>query len=180
MHDFVIETKRLILEKLSLEDRDEYFKNISSDKVVLESFADTYRSDVNDLPMERYVSIPDFFAIKLKESKKFIGVVLVINKEDTTCEIGYALGRDYWGQGYMTEAVKEFMNYLFTKRNIEKIKASFFEGNTRSENIMLKCGMEYIGTFVNEYVYEGIPRTCVYYGITKGEFYEKQYNSQEL
>lgn len=61
-------------------------------------------------------------------------------------EIGYALSKDYWGQGLMTEAVQAVIRYLFDVVKLDFIIAGCFDWNYRSARVIEKCGFQYIKT----------------------------------
>ncbi|MBQ2314223.1 MAG: GNAT family N-acetyltransferase, partial [Treponema sp.] len=53
---------------------------------------------------------------------------------------GYWLGKPFWGQGFMTEAVKEMVRHAFEDCGMNKIWAGYYEGNERSRRVQEKCG----------------------------------------
>ena len=58
-------------------------------------------------------------------------------------EVGYTLGRDYWGQGYATEAAGAVRDYALNELGAERLIALIIHGNTASENVARKLGLEY-------------------------------------
>jgi [ribosomal protein S5]-alanine N-acetyltransferase len=56
-------------------------------------------------------------------------------------EIGYYLGKPYWGHGYMTEAAKRMLEFGFWELGLERIHAYCFVRNTASARILEKIGM---------------------------------------
>jgi len=72
------------------------------------------------------------------------GIGLTLDK-DEFYEFGYWLGRDYWGQGYATEAGKGVFHYAAQKLDSPKIKASYMKGNIASENVLRKLGFNKVG-----------------------------------
>lgn len=161
-----METERLLINSLTEEDKYDYFHNISNDKKVLETFICNYEDNIEAFDFSKMIGRNDILAIRLKETKKLIGILVSFNSSDSEAEIGYGIGRVYWNNGYTTEAVKCFMNHLFNN-GINKIYASFFEGNLASKRVMEKCGMQYSHTNYNELEYLGMPRNLVYYVIEK-------------
>jgi ribosomal-protein-alanine N-acetyltransferase len=55
-------------------------------------------------------------------------------------ELGAVLAKEYWGQGLMTEALKEVMRYLFEELNLDFLLAGHFPENLRSARMQEKCG----------------------------------------
>lgn len=61
-------------------------------------------------------------------------------------ELAYELGRHWWGQGLMTEAVKAVIDFFFNEVGFNRIYADFASENLASGKVMQKCGMTYEGT----------------------------------
>ncbi len=57
-----------------------------------------------------------------------------------TASLGYALGKYYWGRGYMTEAVQAVVNYLKIERCVDNVEACVFLENPASFRVLLKNG----------------------------------------
>ena len=60
-------------------------------------------------------------------------------------EIAYALSREYWGKGLVTEAVKEVVKHGFEKMNLNRIYARCFVENIGSQKVLEKVGMKFEG-----------------------------------
>ena len=58
-------------------------------------------------------------------------------------EVGYTLGRPYWGRGYATEAAGAVRDYALEELGAERLIALIIHGNTASENVARKLGLEY-------------------------------------
>jgi [ribosomal protein S5]-alanine N-acetyltransferase len=58
-------------------------------------------------------------------------------------EVGYTLGRDFWGQGYATEAAGAVRDYALRELGADRLIALIIHGNTASENVARKLGLEY-------------------------------------
>jgi RimJ/RimL family protein N-acetyltransferase len=61
----------------------------------------------------------------------------------TEVEVGYTLGRDYWGQGYATEAASAVRDYALRELGADRLIALIIHGNTASENVARKLGLRY-------------------------------------
>ncbi|MEU9131491.1 GNAT family N-acetyltransferase [Kitasatospora sp. NPDC048540] len=57
-------------------------------------------------------------------------------------EIGWRLGRPYWGQGYASEAAHAVLEFALEDRGLDRVISITRIGNTASENVMRKLGME--------------------------------------
>jgi RimJ/RimL family protein N-acetyltransferase len=61
----------------------------------------------------------------------------------TEVEVGYTLGRDFWGQGFATEAAGAARDYALGELGAKRLIALIIHGNTASENVAHKLGLEY-------------------------------------
>ena len=107
-----------------------------------------------------------FCAVIEKSSNQFIGWCgLWRLKETDEIEVGYALVKDFRGQGYASEAAEAFLIYGFDRLNLKEIVAVARAENRNSWRVMERLGMtfDYTGKF-----YEC---ELVHYSITKEEFF---------
>ena len=162
-----METERLILDRIRETDKEDYFNNISHDKKVLETFVCRYAESLDAFDFSTYLGRDDLFAIRLKATGKLIGIILYFDEADGVCEIGYGIGSDHWNRGYVTEAVKRFLAYLFDEKGMKTVTASYFTGNDASRRVMEKCGMTYLRFSEREFEYLGELRDLTYYAIRK-------------
>lgn len=145
-----LETPRLLLRRAQGEDAVPMFRNWASDPQVTRFLTwPTYQSVEAAYPVlamweESYRS-PDFYhwMIVLKELGEPIGAISVVRLDDTTetAEIGYCIGKPWWGNGIMTEALKAVMDFLFREVGILRIEAGHDVANPASGAVMAKCGM---------------------------------------
>lgn len=61
----------------------------------------------------------------------------------TEVEVGYTLGRDYWGLGYATEAAGAVRDYALRELGADRLIALIIHGNAASENVARKLGLEH-------------------------------------
>lgn len=162
-----METDRLILDRIRAADREDYFHCISHDRKVLETFICRYAEIPEEVNLEPYITNEKMFAIRLRETRKLIGIILYFDETDSSCEIGYGIGSEYWGHGYVTEAAQRFLEYLFEEKGFTTVYASFFTGNEASKRVMEKCGMTYERYSENELEYLGQSRDLIYYSVSR-------------
>ena len=162
-----METQRLILDAIRETDKADYFENITHDKKVLETFICPYTETMEELDFTRYLSDERLFAIRLKETGRLIGIILYFDATDTSCEVGYAIGARYWNRGYVTEALRRFLDFCFEEKGFRTVRASFFTGNEGSKRVMEKCGMRFDHVAEKELSYLGIERDLTYYVINR-------------
>ena len=59
------------------------------------------------------------------------------------CELGYWLGKPFWGKGYMPEAAAELMRHGFEDLNMTTIWCGYYDGNEKSKRVQEKLGFRY-------------------------------------
>ncbi|MCB2171161.1 GNAT family N-acetyltransferase [archaeon] len=93
--------------------------------------------------------------ITLKDEDTYIGDVGFYDweKKHSRAEIGYILGKQYWGKGIMTEAIKAALDYGFNEMNLNRIQALIDPRNNASKRVAEKHGFQHEGTF-RDYEYE--------------------------
>ena len=131
----------------------------------METFICRYADTLEDFDFSSYPGRQDLFAIRLKETGRLIGIILYFDEKEDSCEIGYGIGSGFWNQGYATEAVGRFLEYLFREKGMHTVYASFFTGNDASRRVMEKCGMTFDRFSEKELPYLGIERDLTYYAI---------------
>ena len=164
-----LETERLIIDPFRESDREDYFLNISHDKQVLKTFVCRYAETLEAFDFAPVLAKDSYFAIRLKQTGRMIGIILYCDETADACEIGYGLGSGYWGRGYATEAVRRFLEYLFREKGLRTVYASFFPENTASRHVMEKCGMIYDRFSEKELTYQDVPRDLIYYAARSPE-----------
>jgi len=87
------------------------------------------------------------YAVVLAESRELVGSVsLKLNRRHERGELGYWIGKVYWGKGYATEACRELIRFGFETAGLNRIGAFHFTRNPASGRVMEKVGMRFEGT----------------------------------
>ena len=89
------------------------------------------------------------FAFARTLDDKAIGSIGLFRQDNIHCktaEMGYYIGEPYWGNGYMTNAIKQVCEYVFEKTDIIRIYAEPFAHNIASYRALEKAGFQYEGT----------------------------------
>lgn len=150
-----IETPRLILRKAQMEDAQPMFDNWASDPEVTKYLTwPTYETpDTASVILAQWIAEyekDDFYLwmIVPKALGQPIGSISVVAHHDHVekAEIGYCIGKHWWHQGIMSEALKAVMDFLFREVGMNRIEARHDTNNPHSGNVMKKCGMLYEGT----------------------------------
>lgn len=86
------------------------------------------------------------FAVTLKPSGQLLGSIgLTCKFEHERAEVGYWLGKPFWGQGYATEAVLAVLGYGFKQLGLRRIFAQVFDRNEASAKVLKKAGLRFEG-----------------------------------
>lgn len=90
------------------------------------------------------------YAVCLKSDNKAIGAIaLMLNgytdltNKDDECELGYWIGKPFWGQGLIPEAARELLCYAFEKLGMRKVWCGYYDGNAKSKRMQEKLGFRY-------------------------------------
>jgi ribosomal-protein-alanine N-acetyltransferase len=164
-------TKRLRLRKLGPDDAEAIFEYASDDEVTEYMTWDTHKT-VEDshafinFTLNRYMSDEaGEWGIILQETGKLIGAIGFpqVDKKNNQAAIGYVLGRRYWGDGLMPEAVRRVLQFAFHDMNLNRVECIHAVPNEKSGRVMQKAGMSF----------EGIAREKMF---AKGKYWDvKQY-----
>ena len=100
------------------------------------------------------------------EVESLIGAIgLEINKEDHNAELGYGLGREFWNQGYCTEAAIAMIEFGFESLGLRRIVSEHMARNPASGKVMEKAGMTREGLRRKHVRKWGVFEDVVVYGI---------------
>lgn len=151
----VLTTDRLILRPFTVDDAQSVFDNWASDDEVTKYLTWTTHQSVDDsiayltMCVDGY-NAPDYYqwGIILKNTGELIGNIAVVNidEEARVAELGWVLGRAWWGRGIMPEAAREVIKFLFDEVGFERITAKHDADNPKSGRAMQKVGMRYEST----------------------------------
>ncbi len=76
---------------------------------------------------------------------EFIGLCGYSPQPDGSAELGYWIGKPYWGQGYATEASRALMEYGFRKGGVKRFTCCHFTDNPGSARVAAKLGFKSLG-----------------------------------
>lgn len=86
------------------------------------------------------------WAICLKKSGNLIGAIgMRLESKHESAELGFWVGKPYWGHGYVTEAGKKVLQYSFNNLGLHRIEAHHMVGNDASGRVLEKLGLKYEG-----------------------------------
>ena len=145
----IIETERLYLRELVLEDKDELAKvlsNAESMKYYPHSFSEEEVKNWINWNIENYEKYRHgLWAVILKEGHIFIGdcgITMQNIDGEVVPEMGFHIIKDYCRKGYATEAALACKNYAFEVLNYERLYSYTILENIPSQKVAKKVGMK--------------------------------------
>ena len=95
------------------------------------------------------LSAPQTYAVCLKDgsaigsiSLKLKGSTDMTDREDE-CELGYWIGKPFWGQGMIPEAAEELLRHAFEELGMRAVWCGYYDGNMKSRRVQQKLGFVY-------------------------------------
>ena len=141
----VTATARLYFREINTGDRDQLF-NIYADKEAMQYRGSKHLERIEDADYMIAKTLRDYssggecrLAIVEKDSGLLIGSFLYQTLSETTCCIGYSIGKDFWRRGYAQEALNHMLVYL-KQMGYTQILATTKTGNTASSRVLEKAG----------------------------------------
>jgi len=143
-----LETNRLILRPWSENDAEELYKYASDPAVGPPAGWLPHTSVENSREIIREVlSAPETYAVCLKESGTPIGSIgfhrADLAELDDEYELGYWIGKPFWGQGLIPEASREMLRHAFEDLGMSRIWCGYYDGNVKSRRVQEKLGFVY-------------------------------------
>jgi len=176
----IIETERLILRPIEKSDAEDVYEYSKNEKVGPNAGWEPHPDKRHSAAVikEIFLNRPGVFGIVPKDSGKLIGSAgLAEDKKrplDEVRMLGYALGEEYWGNGYATEAAHAVIKFGFEKMDIELISAYCYPFNLASKNVLEKCGMKYEGILrFSEKIYDGKIYDLLCFSLRRTEYYNQ-------
>ena len=168
-------TPRLILREWRKTDVGDLFDIMKNSSVVMGGWKPHANINITSDVLNEYIENDDRWAVVLKDSEKVIGCVRVCPDNNRgnfyAKSINYVLSEDYWGNGYMTEAIKRVIKYLFEELNIDLLSAFHCPDNIKSQRVLEKCGFEYEITIEQGYKrFDGKFFDALCYSILKSDY----------
>ena len=151
-------TERLILRPWQESDAESLFEYAKDPEVGPIAGWPVHTSVENSLDIIRNVlSVDETYAVCLKDDNRAIGSVGLIPPMQShtkaaadEIEIGYWLGVPFWGNGYISEAVKRLQQHAFEDLGCNAMWCGYYDGNEKSKRCQEKCGFIYHHTEENK------------------------------
>ena len=146
MKSLIIETDRLILRPWRDSDAEALYKYASSPEVGPAAGWPVHASVEQSRDFIQTVfSAPEVYAVVLKSTGEPVGCCgfVGLDEQPGEAEIGYWIGRPYWGQGLIPEAVKALLARGFNELGLNAVWCGFYDENLKSRRVSEKCGFRY-------------------------------------
>lgn len=146
-----LSTERLILRPWCEDDAQYLFQYASDSQIGPAAGWPVHTSVENSRQIIKDVlSAPETYAVCLKTDGIPIGSVGLKTEENTDmtdrtdeCELGYWIGKPFWGQGLIPEAARELLRHAFEDLNMRAVWCGYYDGNTKSRRVQDKLGFQY-------------------------------------
>ena len=174
-----IETDRLVLRRLVIEDAEIMFANWVTEEQVTKFLSWQPHKNIQETRgfleqwIESYVNDDFYFwTIELKENHDCVGDISVVNLDEATgsVELGYGIGSRWWGKGITAEAGRALVKFFFEAVKANRVYAKHASGNPNSGKVMQKIGMKREGVIRQSGICNQGIVDVVYYSMLKSEY----------
>ena len=147
----ILETARLVLRPWAETDAESLYEYAKDPSIGPIAGWPPHKSVAESLDVIKNVfNGPECYAICEKNSNKAIGAIeLKLNghtdmtTKDDECELGYWLGKPFWGRGYVPEAGKVLLRRGFETLGMSIVWCGYYDGNFKSKRVQEKLGFTY-------------------------------------
>lgn len=147
----LLETKRLLLRPWQLSDAAALYRYASDPEVgPIAGWPPHQSVEESRHIISTVLKGPEAYALCLKENGEPVGAIELklcghtdLTEREDECELGYWLGRPFWGRGLMPEAAEALLHRAFIDLGMVKVWCGYYEGNAKSRRVQEKCGFRY-------------------------------------
>ena len=147
----ILTTKRLILRPWFESDAESLYKYAKDPEVGLPAGWPVHKSVAESLEViQNVLNSRECYAICKKDTNEVIGSIELkleghtdMTERDDECELGYWLGKPFWGREYMLEATMELLRHGFEDLGMITIWCGYYDGNNKSKRVQEKMGFRY-------------------------------------
>ncbi len=174
----ILETSRLLLRPWEETDAGELYRYASDPEIGPAAGWAVHTSPENSREIIRGVlSAPETYAVVLKETGRPVGSAGLqastrpeaVAQGGKELEIGYWIGKPFWGRGYAPEVVAELLRRGFEDLDCNAIWCAHFAENSKSRRVIEKSGFRYV-TSAETVDLLGVTHNELYYVMTRKEW----------
>jgi ribosomal-protein-alanine N-acetyltransferase len=173
----ILQTPRLLLRPFTLADAPEVVRMAGEWEIAATtlSIPHPYTEDhaeqwIRQQPEQWAVGKAVNFAISHPDNTLYGSIGLGIVPTFNLAEMGYWVGKPYWGKGFATEAAQAMLAFGFETLGLNRIQATHFSNNPASGRVMEKIGMVYEGCRRQHTLKWGEYRDIKLYGMLKADW----------
>lgn len=150
-----IETGRLLLRKFSYEDTESMLRHWIANPAVQHNYGEPVYEDDEAVRclLDRWLACyagGDFYrwAVLLKKTGENIGQIAFcrLYRKEGAAEVECCIGEDYWGKGYVPEALRAVTRHSFDKLEMDRLEAFHRIGNPNSGRVLEKAGFKKVSS----------------------------------
>ncbi len=177
-HFPTLQTERLILRQLTMDDLEFAFRHFSDPRVTQYLMDEPPVADhdqaraIIEFYQEPEGKSHNRWAIVRKADQRVIGTIGYHKwvKAHFRAEVGYDLSPDCWGQGYMSEALREAIRHGFEGMGLHRIEALVFVGNDASIQLLKRMGFQQEGLLRDVFCLNGVFYDHYIFGLLRREW----------
>ena len=151
MPPIILETPRLLLRPWQERDAERLYEYAKDPDVGPMAGWPVHTSVENSLTIIQTVfSAPETYAVCPKESGEAVGSIGLkfgdttdMTQREDECELGYWIGKPFWGRGLIPEAAQALIRRAFEDLHVRAIWCGYYDGNEKSRRVQEKCGFVY-------------------------------------
>lgn len=144
-------TDRLILRPWEESDADDLFRYVKDPDIGPPAGWPAHKTvEESRNIIKTVLSDRETYAVCLKSDNRPIGAIALKLKgntdftdRDDECELGYWVGKPFWGQGIIPEAGREILRRAFENLGMCRVWCAYYEGNSKSKRVQEKLGFKY-------------------------------------
>jgi ribosomal-protein-alanine N-acetyltransferase len=112
------------------------------------------------------------FAIVLADTGRQIGncTLFALHRQNRRAEVGYALAQQYWGHGYMAEAMRALLAFAFTELDLHRLEADIDPRNLASATLLTRLGFAREGLLRERWIVADEVSDSALYGLLRREW----------
>ena len=173
----MIQTERLILRAWAEDDAPELFELAKDPDVGPAAGWPVHTSVENSRQIIKDVlAVPETYAVILAETGEIVGSIGLHSHRDSKHsgaddkELGYWIGKPFWGNSYAPEAGIALLRHLFEDLGAQRCWCCHYEGNDKSKRVIEKLGFKYIATDPEHPTLLGGTKVSLMYRLLKEDF----------
>lgn len=110
--------------------------------------------------------------IEVAASGRLIGQAALysFDQQNRRCDVGYALGRPHWGQGYLGEALAALLAHGFGALDLNRVEADIDPRNAASAKALVRLGFGHEGLLRERWIVNGEICDTAFYGLLRSDW----------